>query len=142
MKIWQYLRLHMKIIRWRFHIKTPFTFWDMRTWDMWKVCLQTFRNNRICWKLAYFLRNLQTSRANNSRILGTKNAKFSGYCFYMNTNIYCDFEICISAPLIVLFHLECGGNPILIIIIFGLLISNLQSDYLALFIFDMFNGLS
>ena len=28
--------------------KTRFTFWDMRTWDMWKVCLQTFRNNRIC----------------------------------------------------------------------------------------------
>ena len=33
---------------WRFLIKTPFTFWDMRAWDMWKVCLQTFRNNRIC----------------------------------------------------------------------------------------------
>ena len=47
--------------------------WDMRTWDMWKVCLQTFRNKRICKKLAYFLRNLQTSRANNSRILTIKN---------------------------------------------------------------------
>ena len=38
-------------------------------------------------KLAFFLRNLQTSWANNSRILRIKNAKFSGYCFYMNTNI-------------------------------------------------------
>ena len=38
-------------------------------------------------KLAYFVRNLQTSRANNSRILMIKNAKFSGYCFYMNANI-------------------------------------------------------
>ena len=28
-KICQYFRLHMKIIRWKFHIKTPFTFWDM-----------------------------------------------------------------------------------------------------------------
>ena len=25
----------------------------------------------------------------------TKNAKFSGYCFYMNTNIERDFQICI-----------------------------------------------
>ena len=103
MKIWQYLRLNMKIISWRIHIKVPFTFWDMRTWVLWKVCLQTFRNNRICQKLPYFLKNLQTSRSNNSRILGTKNAKFSGYCFYMNTNIYWDFEICISVPLIC-FH--------------------------------------
>ena len=23
----------------------------MHTWDMWKVCLQTFRKNRICLKL-------------------------------------------------------------------------------------------
>ena len=82
-----------------FHIKTPFTFWDKRTWDMWKVCLPTFRNNRICKKFAYFLRNLQTSRANNSRIVRIKNAKFSGYCFYMNTNIHRDFQICISVPL-------------------------------------------
>ena len=28
-----------------------------------------------------------TSRANNSRILRIKNPTFSGYCFYMNTNI-------------------------------------------------------
>ena len=28
-----------------------------------------------------------------------KNAKFSGYYFYMNTNIYGDFQICISVPL-------------------------------------------
>ena len=48
LSICQYLCLHMKIICWRFHIKTPLSFWDMRTWDMWKVCLQTFRCNRIC----------------------------------------------------------------------------------------------
>ena len=41
-------QVHMKIICWGFHGKTSFTFWDMRTWDMWKFCLQTFRNNRIC----------------------------------------------------------------------------------------------
>ena len=87
----------MKIMCWRFHIKTPFTFRDIRTWDMWKVCLQTFTNIKL--KLAYFSRNLQTSWANNSTILRTKNAKFSRYCLYMNTNIYWDFEICISVPL-------------------------------------------
>ena len=94
----QYLHLHMKIICWRFHIKTP-TFWDMRMWNMWKVCLQTFRNNKIWWKLAYFLTDLSNSRANNSRILRIKNAKFSGCCFYMNAKIQEDFQICISVPL-------------------------------------------
>ena len=79
MKICQYIRFHMKIISRRLHIETPFTFLDMHTWDMQKVCLQTFRNNRICWKLACFLRNLETSRANNLRILKIKKTKFLGY---------------------------------------------------------------
>ena len=48
LKIWHYFCLHMKIICRRFHIKTSFTFWDMRTWVMWKVGLQTYRNNRTC----------------------------------------------------------------------------------------------
>ena len=74
----QYLHLCMKTINQRIHIKTPFTFWNMCTWDMWKVCLQTFINNRIRLKLAYVLRNLQTSQENNSRILRIKKVKFSG----------------------------------------------------------------
>ena len=36
---------------------------------------------------------------NNSRILRIQNVKFSGYYFYVNTNIQRDFEICISVPL-------------------------------------------
>ena len=36
---------------------------------------------------------------NNSRILGTKNAKFSEHYFYLNTNMYGNFQICISVPL-------------------------------------------
>ena len=28
-----------------------------------------------------------------------KNAKFSGFCFYMNTDISGDLQICISVPL-------------------------------------------
>ena len=94
----------MKIICRRFYIDTPFTFRDMRTWDIWKVCLQTFGNNRICSKLAYFLRNFQTSPANNSRILRIKIAKFSEYCFYTNTNIQWEFQICISVLLTPLYH--------------------------------------
>ena len=36
----------------------------------------------------------------NSRILKIKNAKFSEYYFYMNLNVWEDFQICISVPLI------------------------------------------
>ena len=38
-------------------------------------------------KVAYFLRKIQTSRINNSRILRFKNEKLSGYCFYMEPSI-------------------------------------------------------
>ena len=34
-----------------------------------------------------------------SRILTIKNAKLSGYHFYMNLNVWGDFQICISVPL-------------------------------------------
>ena len=46
----------------------------------------------------------QTLRVNNSRILIIKNAKPSGYYFYMNLNIWGDFQICISVPLSVLWY--------------------------------------
>ena len=36
---------------------------------------------------------------NNSRILRIKNAKFSGYYFYMKWNIQKEFQVCISVPL-------------------------------------------
>ena len=45
------------------------------------------------------LKKFTNSRANTSRILRIKNVKFSGYCFYMNTNMLRDFKICISVPL-------------------------------------------
>ena len=96
LKICQYICLLLKIISRRLHIKTPFTFLDMCTWDMQNVCLQTFRNNRICQKLAYFFRNLQTSLANNLRILWNKNAKLAGCCFCMNTNIVNYFYLYIT----------------------------------------------
>ena len=64
-----------------------------------KCLLQTYRNNWIREKVAYFLRKIQTLRVNNSRILRFQNAKSSGYHFYMNTKICRDFQICISVPL-------------------------------------------
>ena len=76
LKICQYLLLHIKIICWRIHINTLFTFWDMHRWDMWKVCLKTFRNKLICQKLSFFLRNLQTRE-----FLGSRMRNFQGIDF-------------------------------------------------------------
>ena len=56
------------------------------------------------------VRNLQTSRVNNSRILTIKNAKFSEYYFHMNTSIQGDFQICISVPLRQLVGFRYGKN--------------------------------
>ena len=44
-----------------------------------------------------FIRYLQTSQANNLRFLRNKKAKLSGYHFCMNTNIYGNFQTCVSA---------------------------------------------
>ena len=44
-----------------------------------------------------------------SRIHRIKNAKFSGYYFYINTNIYGEFQICIIVPL----HLQIFDISIL-----------------------------
>ena len=57
-----------------------------------KILFTNIQKTRIISTLAYFLRNLQTSQANNSRVLGIS-------CFYMNTDILEDFQICISVPL-------------------------------------------
>ena len=44
--------------------------------------------------------NLAPFHVYNSIIPRIKNAKFSGYCFYLNTNLYGDLQICINVPLI------------------------------------------
>ena len=99
MKFCWYFRLHIKIICRKFRIVRPRTFCDICTRDIWNVCLQTCRNNRMFWKVAYFLRKIQNLWVNNWRILRIENAKFSGYCFNMNSNIHCNFQMCISVPL-------------------------------------------
>ena len=52
-----------------------------------KFVYKHFETIIICQKLAYVEINLQTSRANNMRVLGNKNAKISGDCFCKNINI-------------------------------------------------------
>ena len=82
MKIFQYIRLHIKKVPRRLRIITPFSLLDMRTLNIQNVCLQIQRNNRILQKVAYFLRKMQTLRANNSRILNIQNIQnFQGFIF-------------------------------------------------------------
>ena len=50
-------------------------------------------------KISRLFMKIQALWVNNSRILTSKNAKFSGYSFDMNLNIWGDFHICISLPL-------------------------------------------
>ena len=50
---------------------------------------------------------------NNLRILTIKNAKFSGYYFYMNLNIWGDFQIWISVLLTKIQNLWAKNSRIL-----------------------------
>ena len=50
-------------------------------------------------KISLLFNKFTNFTANNSIILRIRNAKFSGYYFYMNTNIKRDFQICFSVPL-------------------------------------------
>ena len=52
-----------------------------------KVCLQTFRNNRICKISLPTFKEIYNVTVNNSSTVRIKKAKFSGLCLYMNTNI-------------------------------------------------------
>ena len=45
-----------------YYIITRATYWDMCIKDMWSVCLQIYKNNRICSKGIYFLRKIQASQ--------------------------------------------------------------------------------
>ena len=50
-------------------------------------------------KISLLFKKNTTVRVNNSRILTIKNAKFSGHYFYTISNIWGDFQICISVTL-------------------------------------------
>ena len=99
MKFYWHLGLLIKIICGRFRIIRLFTFLHMCFRDIWNIYFETYRNNRICEKVAYFSRKIQVFWVNNSRILRIKNAKLSGYSFHMNPNIQWNFQICIIVPL-------------------------------------------
>ena len=87
----------------RFRIITPVSFWAIRHRGIWNV-IEKIRSmhpeTAEHVKTREFLRKIQTLRVNNSRNLRIKNAKFSGYCFYINSNIHWNSLICITVPLI------------------------------------------
>ena len=76
-----YVRVHIKIIPRKFSILNSTCFRVIYPKNFRNVSLQTYRNNRIGKKLAYFLRKIQILRKNNSRIFRIKNAKCSVYSF-------------------------------------------------------------
>ena len=50
-------------------------------------------------KISPLFKKFTNLQVNNTKILRITNAKLPRYCFYMNTNIEGDFQICTSAPL-------------------------------------------
>ena len=50
-------------------------------------------------KISLLFKKNKILRVNNSRVITIKNTKFSGYYFYMNLNIWVDFQFCISVSL-------------------------------------------
>ena len=74
-----------------------------------------------------------TPRGNNSRILRIRNARFSGYCFHIITNIQVDSQICISVSLISelnlsqVIHKDTRTKYIEVSLVPLLLISNIQA---------------
>ena len=94
MKICQYFRLHMKIVLKILHLNT---FCFLRYSHVWYV-KSLFTNIPKQWNMLK-ISLLFKKFTNFSRILRIKNVKFLGYCFCMNTNIWGDFQICISVPL-------------------------------------------
>ena len=63
-------------------------------------CLFSNKQKQNTLKSCLLLGKIQTLQVNNSRIRKIKNAKFAGYYFFMNMNIYRDCQICISVLLI------------------------------------------
>ena len=74
-----------------------------------------------------------TPRGNNSRILRIRNARFSGYCFHVITNIQVDSQICVSVSLISelnlsqVIHKDTRTRYIEVSLVPLLLISNIQA---------------
>ena len=63
MQIWKYFKIFVFIWKKNMSKISHYHMWDIR-----KLCSQTFISNRRCYKLAYLLKYLQISWANNSTI--------------------------------------------------------------------------
>ena len=99
MKISLYVRMHIKIVPWKFRILNPKNSRVIYPWSL-----------NFSEKVGYFLTYsivsacLQTnilyiSGAHNSKSKWCYNAKPSAYYFYVKTKVSVDFQICIGAPL-------------------------------------------
>ena len=78
---------------------------------------------------------MQTLRVNNSKILTIKNPKFSGYYFYTNLNVWGDFQICISVPLIISLAIWVFSFIYFIDFEYFVIFSSEEQIYLFIFIF-------
>ena len=93
----------LKILHWN-----TFYFLRYAHWIMWKVCLQTFRNNRICKKLAYSLGIYKLHGQITQEFLGLRIRNFQGIVFtWTQTHFQIShFQICISIPFTILFLIQ------------------------------------
>ena len=101
MQIWKSLYIFLidiKIISWKFHIINPKNSRAIDRKDCEKIVYKHSETIEYLKKQPLLFKK-KTLRANNSIILTIKNANFSRYYFYMNTNILGDFQICITVPL-------------------------------------------
>ena len=67
---------------------------------MWKVCLQTFRNNRICVKNQHTFKEIHKLHGQITReLLGLRIRNFLGIVFIWKQTYMGDFQICNSVTL-------------------------------------------
>ena len=122
MKILQYIYLHMKnSILQIAHCNTchPLRYAHVRYAKYLFTNIQKQQNMLKSSKV-------QTLRVNNSKILRIQNAKFSGYCFYMNTKKWRDFQICTSV------HLRRAVKILVQEVMCSLIMKNLRSSKCSL----------
>ena len=83
----QYFRFNMKIMSQNISYKNTSYFLRYAHVRYEKSLSTNIQKRQNMLKISLLFKKFTKSRANNSRTLRIKNAKFSGYCFYMNTNV-------------------------------------------------------
>ena len=99
MKIYQYIRLHMKNSITQIAHYNAFPFLRYVFFRSANCLFTNIQKQYNTLKSSLLFKKIRTLRANKLRIFGIQIAKFSGQYFHMNINIQRDFRICISVPL-------------------------------------------